>query len=110
MKKIERHLSKPEHYENNHSINIICPMANAFQKYWARIKEFSEIASILDPRLKLQYLQFSLVKQHGVIVADEKLTISRNRFVSSFVFLKKMIGFYLFSVKCIFSCLFDNSN
>ncbi|KAA1096172.1 hypothetical protein PGT21_050031 [Puccinia graminis f. sp. tritici] len=81
MKKIERHLSKPEHYENNHSINIICPMANAFQKYWARLREFSEIASVLDPRLKLQYLQFSLVKQHGVLVAGEKLTISKNRLI-----------------------------
>jgi len=84
MKKIERHLSKAEHYENNHSINIICPMANAFQKYWASIMEFSEIASVLDPRLKFQYLEFSLVKQHGATVAEEKLAISRNRFVPLF--------------------------
>lgn len=84
MKKIERHLSKAEHYENNHSINIICPMANAFQKYWSSIKEFSEIASVLDPRLKFQYLEFSLVKQHGAKVAGEKLTISRNRLYTIF--------------------------
>jgi len=84
MKKIERHLSKAEHYENNHSINIICPMANAFQKYWASIMEFSEIASVLDPRLKFQYLEFSLVKQHGATVAEEKLAISRNRLYTIF--------------------------
>ncbi|POV99053.1 hypothetical protein PSHT_13695 [Puccinia striiformis] len=79
MKKIERYLSKPEHYENNHSINIICPLADGFQKYWNTIKEFSEIASVFDPRLKFQYLQFSLVKQHDPKLAEEKLSNSRNR-------------------------------
>lgn len=84
MKKIERYLSKPEHYENNHSINIISPMANAFEKYWGTIQEFSEIASILDPRLKLQYLEFSLVKQHGAAVIQEKLAIAKNRLSTMF--------------------------
>ncbi|WAQ84223.1 hypothetical protein PtA15_4A675 [Puccinia triticina] len=79
MKKIESYLSKPEHYENNHSINIISPMANAFEKYWGTIQEFSEIASILDPHLKLHYLEFSLVKQHGATVIQEKLAIAKNR-------------------------------
>ncbi|POW06990.1 hypothetical protein PSHT_10151, partial [Puccinia striiformis] len=79
MKKIERYLSKPEHYENNHSINIICPLADGFQKYWNTIREFSEIASVFDPRLKFQYLQFSLVKQHDPKLAEEKLNNSRNR-------------------------------
>lgn len=84
MKKIERHLSKAEHYENNHSITIICPMANAFQKYWGTIQEFSEMASVLDPRLKFQYLEFSLLKQHGADVAEEKLGSIKNRLYTIF--------------------------
>lgn len=85
MKKIEKYLAQAaEHSTNDHSINLIRPMINTFQKYWSDMKELFEIALVLDPRFKFQYLRFSLIKQYGAEVAEGQMSILKSRLYTIF--------------------------
>jgi hypothetical protein len=71
MKKIDRHLSKTVGSGPEHVVAIIEPMQAKYKKYWDKMKDFAAINMVIDPRCKLELLEFLVMDEFGVSEAKE---------------------------------------
>ena len=81
------------HFERN-NINtdpflfqMVNPMQNKFNKYWANIAEMHCIASILDPRYKIAFLthMYNHKMNLSCFEAEEKLALIKSKLVLFFL-------------------------
>ncbi|KAI7944065.1 hypothetical protein MJO28_011593 [Puccinia striiformis f. sp. tritici] len=63
MKKIDKQLQDAKINGLSHLSDIIKPMRRKYNKYWLKMKDFTAVNKVFDPRCKFESLGFTLVKQ-----------------------------------------------
>ncbi|TYJ30074.1 hypothetical protein E1A91_A06G109400v1 [Gossypium mustelinum] len=81
---------------------MVKQMQEKFNKYWAEYSLILSCAAILDPRYKLNYVQYCFTTIYGIHASDFVETILSN--------LRLLFDEYVKKSKSMFSCLAGSSN